>query len=231
MTTVSMSASAITTAAVADRPGSTPALLRFSGFCAVAAGLIYAGIQPFHPADALASVTTIEWATIIALKLAMCLLFLVGLAGIHLSQARESGRLGLVGFGLFALSWWLQASFVFAELLILPPLAGVSPEFVTSFLGIFNGRPGGMDVDGLASAYGVVGLLYLVGGIVFGIATLRARVLPRLPSAVLAIAALATPAAALLPHELQRFAAVPVGLAIAWLGLALWLQFGNRRAR
>jgi membrane protein implicated in regulation of membrane protease activity len=63
---------------------------------------------------------------------------------------------------------------------------------------------------------------------VFGIATLRARVLPRWPAALLAVAALLTPAAALLPHAIQRLAAIPVALAIAWLGYAL---FSERRAR
>jgi hypothetical protein len=73
-----------------------------------------------------------------------------------------------------------------------------------------------------------MGILYLLGGLLFGIATLRARVLPRWPAGLLAVAALLTPAAALLPHAIQRLAAIPVGLAIAWLGYAL---FSERRAR
>jgi hypothetical protein len=30
--------------------------------------------------------------------------------------------------------------------------------------------------------------------------------------------------AALLPHEIQRLAAIPVALALAWLGYALWSE-------
>jgi hypothetical protein len=37
-----------------------------------------------------------------------------------------------------------------------------------------------------------------------------------------------TPAAALLPHSIQRLAAIPVALAIAWLGYALLTE---RRGR
>jgi hypothetical protein len=37
-----------------------------------------------------------------------------------------------------------------------------------------------------------------------------------------------TPLAALLPHAIQRLAAIPVALAIAWLGYTL---FTERRAR
>src|SRR5918997_4853432 len=45
-----------------------------------------------------------------------------------------------------------------------------------------------------------------------------------LSSALLAVAATLTPAAALLPHGIQRLAAIPVGLALAWLGYALWSE-------
>ncbi|MFN8484250.1 MAG: hypothetical protein U0768_14530 [Anaerolineae bacterium] len=58
----------------------------------------------------------------------------------------------------------------------------------------------------------------------FGVATFRARVLPRWPAALLTVGAILTPAAALLPHEMQRFAAVPVAVALAWLGYALWSE-------
>jgi hypothetical protein len=213
---------------VADRADHVSSLIRVAGLFAAAAGLIYAGIQPVHPADVLESVTTSGWTVVISFKLAACLFFLIGISGLYFHQASKAGWMGALGFALFALSWWLQASFVFAELFILPPLATVAPEFVSSFLGIVNGHPGTIDVTALASAYGVVGLLYLAGGILLGVGTLRAGVLPRLPSAILAIAALATPAAALLPHAMQRFAAVPVGLAFVWLGLSLWFQLGKR---
>jgi hypothetical protein len=64
----------------------------------------------------------------------------------------------------------------------------------------------------------------MLGGLVFGIATVRAAVLPRPPAVLLAVTALLTPLAALLPHELQRLAAVPMGVAFGWLGYALWLE-------
>jgi hypothetical protein len=33
-----------------------------------------------------------------------------------------------------------------------------------------------------------------------------------------------TPAAVLLPHAVQRLAAVPMGVALGWLGYALWSE-------
>jgi hypothetical protein len=57
-------------------------LIRWSGLVALVAGLIFAGIQPIHPPDVLSSVTTGAWAIITTLKTVMCLLFLIGIAGI-----------------------------------------------------------------------------------------------------------------------------------------------------
>src|SRR3712207_6222259 len=104
-------------------------------------------------------------------------------------------------------------------------LANASPQFVESFLGIVNpGSPVEMNIGALPAAYGLLGILYMLGGLLFGIATLRARILPRWPAGLLAVAAVLTPAAALLPHDIQRLAAIPVGLALAWLGYALWSE-------
>ncbi|RYE87028.1 MAG: hypothetical protein EOP19_05340 [Hyphomicrobiales bacterium] len=195
----------------------------------MAAGLIFAGIQPIHPADVVASVTTSMWTIIISLKLAMCLFFLVGLTGIYARQAEKAGWLGLAGFALLIVSWFLQTGFVFVELFVLPVVAVPLPGFVDSALGIANGQPGPMDIGAFVPAYGVVGACYLLGGLLFGIATVRAAVLPRWPALLLAFAALITPAAALLPHALQRYAAVPMGIALIWLGYSLWSE--RRRSK
>ena len=208
----------------------TSKLIRWSGLAALLAGLIFAGIQPIHPPDVLSSVTTGAWTIIISLKFAMCLLFLVGIAGIYARQVERAGWLGLAGFLLLSLCWWLQTGYVFTDLFILPVLANEAPQFVESFLGIVNPEsPVEMNIGALPAAYGLLGILYMLGGLLFGIATLRARVLPRWPAGLLAVAALLTPAAALLPHAIQRLAAIPVGLALAWLGYALWTE--RRRAR
>jgi hypothetical protein len=203
-------------------PITSDSVIRATGPFAILAGLIFAGIQPIHPPDFVASVTTTPWATILTFKFVMCLFFIVGVTGLYLRQMSSAGWLGLAGFVLFAASWWLQTGYVFTELFVLPPLAAVSPELVDSFLSIVNQHPGSLDIGQFGTVYNIVGLLYLLGGILLGIATLRAGVLPRIPSALLALAALATPAAALLPHELQRYAAVPMGIAFIWLGFALW---------
>ena len=106
----------------------------------------------------------------------------------------------------------------------MPLLATDVPEFVEGFLGISNGRASAVDLGALPAVYALAGILYLLGGLLFGIATFRAGVLPRWAAGLLAVAATLTPLAALLPHHIQRFAAVPMGLALAWLGYALWSE-------
>ena len=209
----------------------TPAtLIRWTGLAAMLAGIIFAVIQPIHPRLNLAAVTTDAWAIINSLKLAMCFLFLTGLAGLYVRQMEKAGWLGLAGFVLFSLSWALQIGFVFAEVFILPTMAVAAPQFVDSYLGIANGFRGELDIGAIVPAYTLVGLLYLLGGLLFGIATVRAGVLPRSPAALLALTALLTPVAVLLPHEIQRLAAIPMGLSLAWLGFALWSERRNENA-
>jgi hypothetical protein len=66
---------------------------------------------------------------------------------------------------------------------------------------------------------------YMLGGLLFGIATFRAGVLPRWAAGLLAVAGPLGPVAvALLPHALERYVGVPLGLALAWLGYALWSE-------
>ena len=131
-------------------------LIRWSGLAALVAGIIFAVIQPIHPPDVVASVSTGAWAIITPLKTAMCLLFLIGITGIYARQVNEAGWLGLAGFLLLIVCWWLQTAFVFAETYIAPPLAKTAPGFVDGFLGISYGHTGGIDLGALPLIYGLL---------------------------------------------------------------------------
>ena len=64
-----------------------------------------------------------------------------------------------------------------------------------------------------------------MGPVLFGIATFRARVLPRWAGALLALNAVMVPLGALVPPEYQpKIIMIPIGLALAWLGYALWAE-------
>jgi hypothetical protein len=199
-------------------------LIRWAGLPAVAAGIIFAAIQPIHPPDVVSSVTTDAWAIITPVKTVMAMLFLLGIAGLYARQVKKAGWLGLIGFLLLSLSWVLNTAFIFAETFIMPLLATTAPKFVDGFLAVASGRAIEANLGALPALFALVGVLYMLGGLLFGIATFRAGILPRWAAALLAVASALTPLAALLPHEIQRFAAIPVGLALASLGYALWSE-------
>lgn len=200
-------------------------LIRWAGLSALVAGTIFAGIQPIHPLDVLASVTTTHWVIIQSLKTAMCIFGLLGLTGLYARQANEAGWLGLAGYLLFSLFFAHTLPFAFTEAFILPLLATEAPTFVEGFLGIFNGHPVQTNLGALPLLYTLAGSVgYVLGGLLFGIATLRAGILPRRAASLLAIGSLAPFVLAMLPHPLDRTFAVPTGLALVWLGYALWSE-------
>ena len=202
-----------------------PKLIRWAGLSAMVAGIIFAGIQPIHPPDVLSSVNTSAFIIITSLKTAMSLFGLFGIAGLYARQVEETGWLGLAGYLLLSIFYAVQMCFSFVEPLILPLLTTVAPTFVESVLGMASGAGGPMNLGALATVYSLVSVLYLLGLLLFGIAMFRARILPRWPAGLLAFSGpLAIIMVALLPHQLERLAAMPMGFALAWLGYALWSE-------
>jgi hypothetical protein len=87
---------------------------------------------------------------------------------------------------------------------------------------MFTGTSSTIDLGGLPLLWTLTGPIYILGGLLFGIATFRAGILPRWAGALLAVGCVLGPAAILLPLDLQPKVAIPVGAALAWLGYALW---------
>src|ERR1041385_6611091 len=75
-----------------------PKIIRWAGLSAIAAGIIFAGIQPIHPPDVLVSVNTNLWAILTSLKTLMSIFGLLGSAGLYARQVEETGSLGLGGY-------------------------------------------------------------------------------------------------------------------------------------
>lgn len=200
----------------------TSTLTRGAAISGALAGLIYIVIQFVHPSDVVASITTPAWVLVHILSLSMAILGLGGLAGLYLSQVKQLGLLGLIGYLMFSLFFLLQSAFNFAEAFIAPLLVGVAPQFAEDFVGLFGRYASATDLGPLALVVPVGSALYIVGALLFGIAILRARVLSRGAGILLIVAAALTPVAGLLPHTIERLAAIPMGLALIWLGYSLW---------
>jgi hypothetical protein len=203
-------------------------LIRWSGPAAIIAGVSYVLVGVFHPPNVIEAVTTTPWLAVHILAMAMSIFGMLGLAGLYARQAEKSGWVGLVGFILLNLWLALMLGFTFVEVFILPSVATIAPDFVASWLGMFNGAARTIALGALPTVWTIAGPLYILGGLLFGIATFRAGVLPRWAGVLLAVGTAMGPLAVLLPLDLQPKIAIPAGLALAWLGYALWSE---RRAK
>ncbi|TFD44669.1 hypothetical protein E3T33_08395 [Cryobacterium sp. TMT1-2-1] len=201
----------------------TSTLTRAAPLAAALSGLIYIVIQFIHPGDEVDSLTTQAWVSVHSLSFGMAVLGVIGITGIYLRQVRQFGLLGLIGYAMFGLFFILQSAFVFAEAFIAPLIAVDAPQLAEDFVGLFGRHQAVTDLGPLAALPLVGAGVYVVGAILFGVAILRARVLSRGAGILLIAAAAVTPiAGALLPHTLERMAAIPMGLALIWLGYSLW---------
>ena len=204
-------------------------LMRLAGLSAVLAGLCMIAMGMYHPVNVPEAVTTATWVNVHIAATAMGFFGLFGMAGLYARQVEKFGWLGLTGFFLLSLWFGLVMPLSFVEAFILPRLATELPQFVAGFLGMFTGVPSEIDLGILPTLWNISGPMFILGPLLFGIATFRARVLPRWAGGLLAFGALLIPVGGLVPAEYQpEVALIPVGLAVTLLGYAL---FGERRER
>jgi hypothetical protein len=199
-------------------------LIRLAGLSALLAGICYVIVGIFHPPNIASSVTSSRWAIVHVVACAMSFFAVLGMAGLYARQAEKSGRLGLAGFVMLSLWFVLIMGFSFVEVFILPRLATADPRFVVAWMGMLTGSASELHLGVLSTLWTLTAPLYMLGGLLFGIATFRAGILPRWAGVLLAIGTLLAPVAALLPNASQPKIAIPVGLALAWLGYALWSE-------
>jgi hypothetical protein len=196
-------------------------LFRAAAVAAVAAGLIFIGVQINHPPSDVSAVTTTEWAVRNSLKVLMAALALAGITGMYLRQVKQIGVLGLLGYLVFSIGYLLILSTTVISAYVLPSLADTDPGYVNDVLAAATGGPSG-DIGLLQRVFKVQGIGYLAGSLVFGIALFHARVLARWAAVLLAVGGLVTVALSVLPDAFYRFLAFPNGIAMVALGYSLW---------
>jgi hypothetical protein len=137
----------------------------------------------------------------LTLYLVGLILLAVGLVGLYAHQSETAGPLGLIGFLVAFTGTVFFAGFFWANIFVAPALAVGAPEF--------------LDQGGRFPGFRLSLLIYAVGWLLFGLASLRGRVYPRAPIVALIIGA-----------ALDLFGAPLSGLVIdaafVWLGLSLF---------
>jgi hypothetical protein len=199
----------------------TSSLTKAAGAAAAVAGSIFIAVQINHPSTEAFTTETTEWVVRSCAKIVMAALALAGITGMYLRQRRQAGVLGLIGYLLFAAGYLAIFSVEVIAATILPALVDTNPGFVNDVVAAAGGSPDG-DIGSVQALFYANGIGYILGGLLFGIAMFRARVLARWAAALLAIGTVGTAALAVLPESFNRPFAVPVGVALIGLGLSLW---------
>jgi hypothetical protein len=200
----------------------TTSLTRAAGIAAATAGAIFVAVQINHPPMGSFLTDTDEWVVRCIAKAVMCALALAGITGMYLREVPRMRVLGTVGFVLFGTGYLLMFSTVVMASVFLPALTHTAPQFVNDVVAANEGGVPVGDIGHLQTLFSVTGACYMLGGLVFGIALFRARVLARWASVLLALSTVGTAALAVLPESFNRPMAVPEGVAMIGLGISLW---------
>lgn len=202
-------------------------LTRATAVAAGTAGAIFVAVQINHPATDTFTTETTQWVVRECAKIVMAMLALAGITGIYLRQYRQAGLLGLVGYLIFAAGYLAMFSVEVIAAVVLPNLVDSEPGFVNHVVAAANGGSANGDIGGLEILFGLMGAGIILGGLVFGIALFRTRVLARWAAALLAASTGALAALVVLPESFNRPLAVPVGIALISLGVSLWRNAGD----
>ncbi|TCO50190.1 hypothetical protein EV646_102264 [Kribbella antiqua] len=197
-------------------------LTRAAGAAAVLAGLIFIGVQINHPHLDATSIGTTEVVLRNSLKVLMAALTLAGITGMYLSQVRRNGLLGLVGYLVLGVGYLTIMSTTFVAAFVLPAIAETNPGYVNDVASVATGGKAIGDIGALQIADQVQGIGYLAGGLIFGIALYRARVLTRWATVLLAVGGVISAALTVMPDAFYRLLAFPTGIAMIALGYSLW---------
>jgi len=200
----------------------TSRLTATAGLCAAAAGAIFTGVQVNHPPADVAHIVTTELTIRETAKVLFCVLALVGITGMFLRHHRRLGGLGLAGFSLLTVGFLSLFATECIVGYVLPTVAHSNPGYVQDVLDAAVGRSPSGDIGHMNELLLASGIGYPFGGLLFGIALFRARVLSRWASVLLAYGTTSALVLAVLPESFNRPFAVPTGVALIGLGVSLW---------
>jgi hypothetical protein len=203
---------------------SANALIRLNGVACVVGGVFLIAFVLVHPWDQLMGAEiarTPQWRLAHTFHFIGAAFTLMGLPGLFIQQRAALGRFGLTGF---ALSFLGNAMFVGTGMItaFIWPMLAVDAPICVEVGGPIFGSP----VSVLA--FVLTAIILVVGYVLFGIATLRAGVLPRSATLMLVVGAIL---GMLPPHPVGALpwwalvlGGVLYGVALIWLGVVLWIR-------
>jgi hypothetical protein len=188
-------------------------LIRWSGLAALVGGVLLVvvdvvefvliGGQPESVAAATSALIIVRVSFIVAI-----VLILMGLVGLYARQAEQAGILGLIAFLVAFIGTVMVAGLQWSAAFIGPWLAGVAPELLDT-------EPSGM----LAAGFILSFVLLALGWLLFGLASLQAKVLPRGAAVLLMVGAVLLFVILLLDFPGST---VVFGAACVWSGYFVW---------
>jgi hypothetical protein len=162
----------------------------------------------------------------------MAALAVAGITGVYLNQVRRNGMAGLIGYLLLAVGYLSIMCTAFIGAFVAPTITDTSPGYVKDVIALATGRGSVTgDVGALGALWKFQGVCYLAGGLIFGIALFRARVLARWACVLLAASGALSALLSKMPDAFYRLLAIPNGIALIGLGLSLWLVQRQTDAR
>ncbi len=129
---------------------------------------------------------------------------LLALTGLYASQATATGKLGLIGYLVATLGTLLVAGDWWYESFVTPVIAAQAPDLLAV-------APSGTILIGAAATFGS----FALGWVIFGIASLRARLFPRGAAVLMVVGGVAGVLALAAPFQ------IPLALAVGWMGFSL----------
>jgi tetrahydromethanopterin S-methyltransferase subunit E len=156
---------------------------------------------------------TTTWLILLDLSIIAAYLGLLALIGLYVRQVEEAGRLGLVAFILASLGTVMNIGFLWGGGFIVPALTSVAPEFLDQV----EANPPTIVAAGFITTFA----LFALGWLLLGVASLKARVLPRIPLWLLILGAILGLVSRIVGLGIPG---VLFGVALAWLGWWLWQE-------
>ena len=192
----------------------THTLIRWGGLAALIASIVSIAIEIAlmvtikNQAYSVAALTT-EWSVLYMLRLIAVMLLMLGLVALFARQSQKMGIFGVVAFIIAAIGTMLIFGFAWALEFAFPVMAEAVPTF--------------LDAYAAAPSIGVVLTLFLVtiGWLLFGIACLRAKVLPTGAAWLVIVGSFLALALNMMKAPMSWLI---FDIALIWMGWWLWSE-------